>query len=140
MQNLTPTRLPVPDFTPVPRRYRYDGWTPERQRAFIAALAETGSVKAACRRINMSPEGAYYLRRQNAADSFRAAWDAALSHGVQNLADIAIEIDQIQAPRIKEAVPPVAQHIEHHRPRCPGSHVGRHGCLLPSLDSVPLSM
>lgn len=91
MKNLTPSQLPVPDFTPVPRRYRYDGWTPERQRAFIAALAETGSVKAACRRINMSQVGAYYLRRQPGADSFRAAWHAALDHGVQALTDIAIE-------------------------------------------------
>lgn len=100
MKNLTPTALPVPDFTPVPRKYRYDGWTPERQRAFIAALAETGSVKAACRRINMSQEGAYYLRRQNGADSFRAAWAAALDHGVQNLADIAIDraIEGVSVP------------------------------------------
>ncbi|HEX2763027.1 MAG TPA: hypothetical protein VHM92_04155 [Allosphingosinicella sp.] len=29
-------------FTPVPRRYRHDGWTPERQVAFIEALADTG--------------------------------------------------------------------------------------------------
>jgi len=91
MQNLTPTLRPVPDFEPVPRKARYDGWTPERQRAFIDALAELGSVKAAAKRINMSAEGAYYLRRQPGADSFRAAWTAALDHGVQRLADIAID-------------------------------------------------
>jgi len=91
MQNLTPTKPVVPDFTPVPRRYRYDGWTAERQRAFIDALAATGSVKAACRKVNMSQEGAYYLRRQPGAESFRAAWNAALDHGVQNLADAAME-------------------------------------------------
>lgn len=91
MQNLVPTQKPVPDFTPVPRKYRYDGWTPERQRAFIAALAETGSVKAAAKRINMSSEGAYFLRRQPGADSFRAAWEAALDHGVQHLLDTAID-------------------------------------------------
>lgn len=94
MQSLVPTppdqRPPIPDFTPVPRRPRFDGWTPERQRAFIFALAEIGSVKAAAKRINMSAEGAYYLRRQPGAEGFRAAWDAALDHGVQNLADIAI--------------------------------------------------
>jgi hypothetical protein len=113
MQNLTPpppacprcgfrpeSTVSVLDFEPVPRKARYDGWTPERQRAFIAALAETGSVKAACRRINMSQEGAYYLRRQNGADSFRAAWAAALDHGVQNLADIAIDraIEGVSVP------------------------------------------
>ncbi|MES2097183.1 MAG: hypothetical protein V4459_10540 [Pseudomonadota bacterium] len=91
MQNLVPSFRPVPDFTPVPRKYRYDGWTAERQRGFIAALAETGSVKAAAKRINMSPEGAYFLRRQPGADSFRAAWESALDHGVQRLVDIAID-------------------------------------------------
>lgn len=91
MKNLTPTRPLVPDFTPVPRKYRYDGWTAERQRAFIDALADLGSVKAACHRVNMSQVGAYYLRRQPGAESFRAAWDAALDHGVQNLADAAME-------------------------------------------------
>ncbi len=91
MQTLVPAQKPVPDFTPVPRKYRYDGWTPDRQRAFIAALAETGSVKAAAKRINMSSEGAYFLRRQPGADSFRAAWEAALDHGVQRLLDTAID-------------------------------------------------
>jgi hypothetical protein len=92
MQNLVPTRLPLPEFTPVPRKCkRYDGWTPARQRAFIEALADTGSVKAAAKRINMAPEGAYYLRRQPGAESFAAAWEAALDHGVQRLADLAID-------------------------------------------------
>ncbi len=78
-------------FTPVPRKYRYDGWTAERQRAFIAALAETGSVTAAARRINMASEGAYALRRARGAESFAAAWEAALASGVQRLTDIALE-------------------------------------------------
>jgi hypothetical protein len=102
MQNRVPTppeqRTPVPGFTPVPRKYRHDGWTPDRQRAFIDALAETGSVRHAAQRINMSPEGACYLRRQPGADGFRAAWDAALDFGVQNLADLALE-------RAREGVP-----------------------------------
>jgi len=42
MQNRTSIaaedRPPLPDFTPVPRKYRHDGWTPERQKAFIAVL------------------------------------------------------------------------------------------------------
>ena len=78
-------------FAPVPRKYRFDGWTAERQRAFIAALAETGSVKAACQRINLATTGAYHLRRQPGAEGFRAAWEAALASGVQRLADIAID-------------------------------------------------
>ena len=80
-----------PDFTPVPRKPRHDGWTPERQRVFIAALADTGSVSRAARWVNMSPEGAYYLRRQPGSEGFRRAWEAALDFGVQRLKDIAYE-------------------------------------------------
>lgn len=79
-------------FTPVPRHWnRHDGWTPERQRGFIAALAETGSVKAAALAVNMASEGAYQLRRHPEAGEFRAAWEAALSLGVQRLEDVALE-------------------------------------------------
>ncbi|MDJ0977924.1 MAG: hypothetical protein QNI87_05250 [Erythrobacter sp.] len=90
-------RLPVkpgelPDFAPVPRRCaRHDGWTPERQRAFIEALADTGSVSAACKAVDMSTVGAYYLRRQPGAQSFREAWQKALDLGVERLEDVAME-------------------------------------------------
>lgn len=82
---------PLLDFKPVPRKYRHDGWTPKRQRAFIAALAETGSVSLAAKAVNMSAEGAYYLRRQPGAEEFRAAWDAALDHGVDIVDGRALE-------------------------------------------------
>ncbi|MEM7688344.1 MAG: hypothetical protein AAF291_04915 [Pseudomonadota bacterium] len=91
------TRLPVrpaqlPSFTPVPRKtQRHDGWTEERQYAFIEALADTGSVKAAARAVDMSAEGAYYLRRQPGAESFRDAWLKALDLGVERLEDVAME-------------------------------------------------
>lgn len=100
MIDRTPTTRIIPNFTPVPRKYRHDGWTPERQRGFIDALAETGSVRAAAHRVNMTPEGAYHLRRQPHADGFRAAWEAALNHGVTRLADIALEraIDGVLVP------------------------------------------
>lgn len=65
-------------FPPVPVRYRRDGWTPARQRRFIAALAECGCVLAACRRVGKSAEAAYRLWRRPDAAGFRAAWDAAL--------------------------------------------------------------
>lgn len=64
-------------FTPVPVRYRRDGWTPARQRAFIAALAGRGCVLAACRRVGKSAEAFYQLARRPDAASFRAARDAA---------------------------------------------------------------
>jgi hypothetical protein len=95
MQNRTPVprgeRAPLPDFAPVPRKHRHDGWTPDRQRAFIHALADTGCVTTACRMVNMSSEGAYYLRRQPGAEGFRRAWEAALDFGVARLRDIAFE-------------------------------------------------
>lgn len=82
----------IPEFTPVPRHYnRHDGWTPERQRGFIEALADTGSVKSAAHAVNMTPEGAYLLRRHPEAHEFRKAWDAALACGVQRLEDVAMD-------------------------------------------------
>lgn len=91
----------MPDFTPVPRRHaRADGWTDDRQREFIAGLAETGSVLSAARRVGMSREGAYALRLAPGADSFRAAWATAQRGGIQRLADIAMEraIDGVAVP------------------------------------------
>ncbi len=69
---------PVPAFTPVPLRIRQDGWTPDRQRAFLAHLRLTGSVEAAARAVGMRRETAYRLRRRPGGESFAAAWDAAM--------------------------------------------------------------
>ena len=86
-----PARV-LPDFTPVPRQCkRHDGWTPERQLRFIEALADTGSVTAACRIAGKSTFAAYYLRRQPGAESFRQAWEAALDLGVQRIEDTAMD-------------------------------------------------
>jgi hypothetical protein len=82
---------PLPDFTPVPRRYRHDGWTLERQRAFIEALADTGCVTRAASMVNMAQANCYALRRAPGADEFRRAWDAALDFGLKRLKDIAFE-------------------------------------------------
>ncbi|ALH82806.1 hypothetical protein [Sphingopyxis macrogoltabida] len=95
MQNRTPiaaeARPPLPEFTPVPRKYRHDGWTPERQKAFIGALADTGSVSRAAAMVNMAQTNCYTLRRAPGAESFRRAWEAALDFGVARLKDIAFE-------------------------------------------------
>ncbi|MEM1052853.1 MAG: hypothetical protein AAGI28_12240 [Pseudomonadota bacterium] len=91
----------LPTFTPVPRKHRrHDGWTEARQRAFIEALADTGSVGAACRAVDMSTNGAYYLRRQEGATSFREAWQKALDLGVQRLEDVAMDraINGVEVP------------------------------------------
>lgn len=71
----------VPAFSPVPLRSRADGWTPQRQAAFLAALALTRSVCAAARRVGMARETAYRLRRRADAASFAAAWDAVVGRG-----------------------------------------------------------
>lgn len=66
----------IPDFIPVPLiRHRRDGWTPERQRGFIAALAESGVVAGAARSVGMSATSAYNLRRRPGAESFALAWE-----------------------------------------------------------------
>jgi hypothetical protein len=83
---------PAPEFLPVPRQCnRHDGWTAERQQGFIRALMETGSVRAAAHAVNMTPEGAYHLRRHPGAGSFRKAWEQALAAGVQRLEDLAMD-------------------------------------------------
>lgn len=68
----------VAAFMPVPQRARRDGWTPQRQAAFLAALAITRSVSAAARKVGMARETAYRLRAKRGAESFAAAWDQAL--------------------------------------------------------------
>jgi len=69
----------APDFTPVPLRSRRDGWTAERQRAFIAALRRTHSISKAARAAGMSRKSAYRLRERPGAQSFAAAWDKAFA-------------------------------------------------------------
>ena len=79
-------------FTPVPRQVdRSNGWKPHVQQAFIEALADTGSVKAACERVNRSTHGAYHLRRQPGAEEFAAAWEAAVDLGMRRVEDIAMD-------------------------------------------------
>lgn len=92
-----PTTAPVParsipDFTPVPReRMRRGGWSADRQRQFIELLAETGSVRSACRRMGVGEHHIYKLRRHPEAESFRTAWEAALDIGIARIEDVAMD-------------------------------------------------
>lgn len=81
---------PSTEFEAVPLRARHDGWTPERQVAFIEALAETACVVHAAAAVGMSATAAYQLRRRPEAQAFRLAWDAALDFGVRRLEDAAL--------------------------------------------------
>jgi hypothetical protein len=71
------------DFDPVPSASnRHDGWTPERQREFIAALAKIGMVAAAARSVGMSRKSAYaLLERAGPESGFARAWRAAAREG-----------------------------------------------------------
>ncbi len=82
----TPGTLPAT----VPTRARRDGWTPERQQAFIAALAESGCVGEACKAVGVSRVSAYRLRARPEASIFRQAWDVALDYAIRNLSDAAL--------------------------------------------------
>ena len=83
---------PAIDFEPVPRkRNRRSGWTEERQRAFIAALARCGSVRAACRQVGLSSRNVYRLLDMDGAESFAAAWDQAEDIGRARLEADALE-------------------------------------------------
>ncbi len=78
-------------WVPVLRKRRADGWSPERQRDFIARLADTGSVKDAARMTGMSEQSCYRLRRSPGGENFAAAWDAAIQQASMRLVDVAFE-------------------------------------------------
>lgn len=87
---MTDSCLPDPlPFTPVPCK-RHNGWTAERQRAFIQHLCRIGLVAPAARAVGMSRQTAYALRQKPGAESFAAAWDLALEMGLGNAEDHAI--------------------------------------------------
>lgn len=82
---------PLADYTPVVLRARHNGWTADRQRAFLTALSETGSISDACKVAGVSPRSAYRLRARPDALSFADAWDEALLVSVSRLASLAFE-------------------------------------------------
>lgn len=82
---------PLPDEAIVPVAPRHDGWTPDRQRRFIEVLADSGSVSAAARAVDMTAQSAWRLRRRADARAFDAAWDAALERSLQRLLPAAID-------------------------------------------------
>ena len=81
---------PIP-FESARLRPRHDGWTADRQYRFIQALAESGCVEEACRRVGMSDTSAYALRIRPCGGAFRRAWDAALDCGIHRVEQRAIE-------------------------------------------------
>lgn len=79
------------DFAAAQLRYRCDGWTPERQRDFVEALAETGVINAAAARVGMSAQSVSRLRRHPQARAFDRACDAAMQIGTRRILSVAYE-------------------------------------------------
>lgn len=75
-------------FTPQPSR-KTGGWSAIRQRLFIEALAETGSVHMAAKSAGLSARSAYALRVRSSA--FAAAWNAAQQLAVGRLSALAFD-------------------------------------------------
>lgn len=88
-------------FTPVPCRPRHDGWTPERQRRFVQALAAMGTVAAAARAVGKSATAAYKLRARPDAADFARAWDMAVQMAQDRVFAVAMDraINGYQRPR-----------------------------------------
>lgn len=69
-------RLPAAAF--LKYEERADGWSPGRQAAFLAHLADNGVVADAARAVGKNLSGGYALRRQARGYAFNLAWEAAL--------------------------------------------------------------
>ena len=85
-----------------PETSRHDGFTPERQAAFLDALAASGSISAAAQAVGLSRTAIYNLRNREdeAGAAFRAAWDARLRQAVAVLAETAFDraINGVEEP------------------------------------------
>ena len=78
-------------YKPVPLAPRRNGWTAHRQRTFLSALAETGSVSVACKAAGISARSAYRLRADPRGAPFAKAWAYALYMATHALTAIAFE-------------------------------------------------
>lgn len=84
-------------------------WTPAKQRIFITALLETGSVARAAKAAGMSRSSAHRLRNRLAGTPFDRLWDHALAHHARRMADPFASEPQAGAPaspaRLASAAP-----------------------------------
>lgn len=79
------------DFDPVSVRHRIDGWTPDKQREYVEALADSGVARYAAGRVGMSEQSAARLRRRADARAFDRACDGAMRIGARRLISVAYE-------------------------------------------------
>jgi len=76
-----------PPAQPAPAIFIPARWTPARQRTFLTALYQSGSVAQAARMVGMSPSSAHRLRRRLAGTAFDRGWSNALTLHAQAMAD-----------------------------------------------------
>jgi hypothetical protein len=78
-------------FEPVPLRYREDGLTPARQRAYVEALADCGIACQAAARVGLTEQAIARVRRRSDARSFDEACEAARLFGARRIRSVAWE-------------------------------------------------
>lgn len=76
--------MPPEPTAPQPER---NHWTPAKQRVFLTALVETGSIARAARAAGMSRSSAHALRNRLAGTPFDHHWTHALKLHAARLAD-----------------------------------------------------
>jgi hypothetical protein len=82
---------PLITFQPVPVRHRHDGWTIERQIAFLEKLSDCGTMSEACKHVGMSRESLRKLRQHVHGRTFRDACEAAMDCACADLEESAHE-------------------------------------------------
>ena len=116
-------RVPNPsDFS---NRTRRDGWTAERQLAFLGALARTRSVTRAAASVGMSRESAYRLRARQGGALFAAAWDRVLAAEGHNAATRVAGRNGIRHPARRANPPKVTKVMKMRTPGVGRGEAGR---------------
>lgn len=104
------TQTPAP--APAPRSpqsaalatVRRDGWTVERQTAFLEALAAGATVASAAQQVGMSRQAAYALRARLKGEPFDQAWLVATRCRLDELLDAALDraINGVDVPHFHQ--------------------------------------
>jgi hypothetical protein len=82
--------LPAP--IPLSPSRQGNGWTIERQRAFLEKIAQCGNVERSAGMVGMTRQSAYAFRLSTAGRAFDLAWDAALLLARQRMIDDTYEL------------------------------------------------
>ncbi|HYE29197.1 MAG TPA: hypothetical protein VEA61_13335 [Allosphingosinicella sp.] len=80
-------------------RHRRDGWTPERQRRYVALLAATGHAGKAARGVEMTEQSAARLRRRPDAASFGRACELAVQSARRRWREARLAAARASPPR-----------------------------------------